>query len=343
MAVTIHDVARVAGVSIKTVSRTLNEDKHVRSETRERVLAAMRQLHYSPDPAARSLRGKTLQTIGVVVGHSPDVVFSNPFFAEVLRGIGRTAASLGYKVILMTYSPEMARGELIDHHLVDGFILMSLRPNDPLAEYLRMSKIPFVCTSRQDSGDPYVDVDNILGAQMAVQHLLALGHRRIGLINGPAELTGSRDRHLGYQKALAEAGVPYDPDLVVHTTFSDMAGHQAVQHFWRLPEIPTALFVTADLMAMGAMRGVNQCNLSIPDDIAIVGFDGVGMGQYMNPPLTTINQQGERKGTVAAELLICLLNNDHPRPDQITLTPELIVRGSTAPVHIPVPRSEVRP
>jgi len=324
---TIRDVANLSGVSTKTVSRVLNGDRYVRPETKERILDAIRQLHYHPDPAARSLRNGTTNTVGVVVGHSADVVFSNPFFAEVLRGIGRTLAGGGYKVVLMTYSRDLTQGELINHRLVDGFILMSIAQEDPLIEHLQRMGIPFVVTTKHETA-PCVDVDNVLGAYLAVTHLTQLGHREIGLVNGPVDLTNCREREQGYHKALQEAGIPHRPDLVVSGPFGDDAGYQMVQHFWHLPDPPTALFVSADLTAIGVMRGAQQIGLTIPDDLSVIGFDGVSLGQYMNPPLTTISQHADRKGTVAAEMLLRLINGEAARPLQVVLPPELIVRQS---------------
>lgn len=329
MNVTARDIARLANVSTRTVSRVLNGDTRVRDKTRERVLAAIHQMNYQPNTTASRRRLPT-QTLGVMVGHSPDVVFSNPFFAEMLRGIGRTTAMQGYKVVLMTYSQDWTKSDLINGRLVDGLILMSLRGDDPIVVHLQKMGIPFVQTSRNEM-TPYVDVDNVYGGYLAVTHLLQQGHQRIGLINGPQELPSSRDRHEGYKKALLEAGISYDQELVVSATFSEDAGYQAAQHFLRMADIPTAIFVTADLMAMGAMRALHQFGLSVPDDISVIGFDGVSLGQYMNPPLTTINQQGERKGAVAAELLLRIVRGEEPRPSQITLPPELIVRQSTCP------------
>ncbi|MCL5039295.1 MAG: LacI family transcriptional regulator [Firmicutes bacterium] len=329
MKITARDIARLARVSTRTVSRVLNGDIHVRGETRERVLAAIRETQYRPNTIA-SLRRSPTQTLGVMVGHSPDVVFSNPFFAEMLRGIGRTTAMQGYKVVLMTYSQDWTKGDLINNRLVDGLILMSLRQDDPMVTHLQELGLPFVQTSRNEMV-PYVDVDNVSGGYLAVTHLVQQGHRRIGLINGPLELPSSRERQAGYKKALLEAGISYDQELVVTATFSEDAGYEVAQHFLRMADIPTAIFVTADLMAMGAMRAIHQFGLSVPGDISLIGFDGVSLGQYMNPPLTTINQQGERKGAVAAELLLRMVRGEEPRPLQITLSPELIVRQSTCP------------
>ncbi|MFZ5825723.1 MAG: LacI family DNA-binding transcriptional regulator [Bacillota bacterium] len=330
MSVTIRDVASLANVSTKTVSRVINGDANVRPETRQRVQEAIRSLQYQPDPAARSLRLGVTQTIGVVIGHSADVVFSNPFFAEVLRGIGRTMAAAGYQVVLMTHSGTETHGALVNHRLVDGLILMSISANDPLIPHLQQLQIPYVVTTKHETS-PFVDVDNASGAYMAVTHLIHLGHRRIGLVNGPLGLANSRERQRGYQQALEHAGIPFDPDLVVSGQFGEDSGYQLVQHFWNLPAPPTGFFVCADLTAIGVMRGIQQRGYSIPDDISVVGFDGVSLGQYLNPPLTTMNQHADRKGTVAADLLLRLIRGEEPRPRQITLPADLTLRGSTAP------------
>lgn len=333
MKVTIDDVARAAGVSIKTVSRVLNNSSRVNPDTASRVREAMKSLNYQPNVLARGLATNSSDVIGVVIGHGADLPLSNPFLFDVLKGIGMTANKNGFQVLLVTSSREIPYAGLITARRVAGMVFMSVGMNDPNVRALSSTGLPFVltCHFSEDVDVNFVDVDSIKGAYMATEHLLDLGHRRIGLICGPPDHASSRDRLRGYRQALEAYGVAYREELVRYGDFTEETGFRLAETLLDLDPPLTALFVNADLMAIGAMSAINHRGLRIPEDISLVGFDDISMAQYLNPPLTTVRQRGVEKGVLATEMVIKLIRKQPVSPRQVTLAPKLITRGSTGP------------
>ncbi len=329
--VTIVDVAREAGVSYTTVSRVINDEAHVRPDKRERVLGAMARLGFTINQHARSLRGGRSNTIGLLVRD-----LGTGYIGEIVRGIDAELADAQYDVMLYTThrrkSKEAAYVATLTRGLADG-LLITL-PRDPAAylESLRQRHFPYVLIDHQgiDDRGPAVGATNELGARAAVEHLIALGHRRIGFIKGSPDLGCSRDRLAGYRAALADVGLPYDPDLVRDGDFNQPRGYEAANELLRLADPPTAIFASNDVSAFGVMEAVRDHGKRIPDDVSIVGFDDIPQAAQVNPPLTTVRQPLEQMGRQAARMLLEIMEDPERPVGRLELPTELVIRNSTA-------------
>jgi LacI family transcriptional regulator len=330
--VTIHDVAIRAGVSSTTVSHVINDSRPVSAELKARVEMAMAELGFQPNALARSLRRKRTHTLGLIVPDS-----ANPFFAEVGRGIEDTSFAAGYSVILCNSDGDGAREllymDLLVQKQVDGVLLVPTGDQSQSAPALQIRNIPVVVIDR-DVSDTSLDrvfVDNVAGGMLAVQHLLALGHRRIGYIGGPQHVSTVPDRVEGYRRALAQAGLAFDEHLVVDSNFHDEGGYQAAHLLLSLPEPPTAIFAGNDLMAIGAMAAARERGVPVPAHLSVVGFDDIHLAGYINPPLTTVAQPKYELGVLASHLLFERLAQPAMPPQRRLLQAQLVVRESTAP------------
>lgn len=329
--VTMKDVAKRAGVSVATVSHVINETRFVSEELKQRVLQVIDEMGYQPDAVARSLRRKETQTIGLIV---PDN--SNSFFAEVARGIEDVGFEQGYSVILcnsdLNLEKELTYLDTLIAKRVDGIIFIAATAQVEHVESLVESGMPIVIADRKM---PEIEVDSVLvdnfqGGYEATKHLLDLGHRRIGCITGPWDLTPSADRVAGYKAALSQHGLRADEDLIVRGDYLRQSGEMAVRRFLELSAPPTAIFACNDLMAIGAMKSIHEQGLRVPEDISIVGFDDIALASCLNPPLTTIAQPKYELGKIAAELVIQkITRSDSGEKREIVLDSHLVVRGST--------------
>lgn len=329
----IRDVAELAGVSTATVSHVINGTRYVSPELTERVQAVLLELNYQPDAVARSLRRRETLTIGLLV---PSLEI--PFFASVAYSIERVAAEHGYNIILCNSEWQV---ETEAQHLqsllarqVDGLICISAKMNVAGIAPFIDAGTPVVMFERQMPGISLdaVGIDNVKGAYKATRHLLGLGHRRIAAITGMNISTVSERRLLGYRQALEDAGLPFNPDYVFHGDYLPETGAKAVGHFLSLPEKPTAVFAFNDLMALGALQSLHERGLSAPEQMAIIGFDGIAISQYSSPALTTVRQPLNRMGRTAVELLLQRIRGEGPKEAQyIELEPELVIRSSTVP------------
>ncbi len=332
MATTIDDVAKKAGVSIKTVSRVLNDSSKVSPKTAQKVREAMEILGYQPNVLARGLAKNTSDVIGVVIGHGGDLYLSNPYLIDVLNGVSTTALRNGYQVLLVQTLKEVPHAGLIAAKRVAGMVFMSVQVDDANVRALSSAGLPFVLTGRLDAETAnFVDVDSVKGSFIATEHLIRLGHTRIGLILGPANHTSSIDRLRGYRQALEANAIAYRANLVVSGDFSATSGYGLTQTLLAQHPAPTAIFAISDLMATGAVRAIELNGLSVPGDVSVVGFDDISTAQYLNPPLTTVRQSGIEKGVLAAKMLLHLIRKQPLARNQVLLTPELVVRESTAP------------
>ncbi|MGZ8626195.1 MAG: LacI family DNA-binding transcriptional regulator [Actinomycetota bacterium] len=335
---TIRELAEQLGVSVATVSRVLNNYPDVAPDTREKVLAAIREQDFTPDRAARSLVTGRSYVIGVVLwtgaGH-PDLL--HPFFQEVLVGLKNSIGGLGYDLLLFsTGAPgnEFGTKRFLSrarHHRVDGMVLMGVDRDDPEIDELVASGIPGMAVDLDIQGGRTGNVvsDNAEGAALAVRHLHERGHRRIALIGGPTDTRPGVDRLLGYRRELQRLGLPHRPEYVHEGDFYPESGYAATLAFLDLPEPPTAIFAAADLMAAGAIRAIVERGLACPRDVAVVGFDDIQMASLLQPSLTTIRQDKQRLGDAAGEALVRLVEDPDLKPPAITIPVELIVRDST--------------
>jgi LacI family repressor for deo operon, udp, cdd, tsx, nupC, and nupG len=327
---TIIQVAAEAGVSTATVSRVLSQPDRVAVRTRARVLEVVQALGYQPNVAARSLRTHRAAKILLTV---PDI--SNPFFASVIRGAEEAARDAGYAVMLgdTRHDPEVEDqyAEMLSRREVDGLIFLGHRLPASLAPLLARQGAfaPVVngCEYSPDIGVPSVHIDNAAAGRDAIDHLVALGHRAIGVITGPQISPISRDRLAGAMRAAEHHGLPGGLQVCV----GDYSAGSACDHMRSLIERGvTAAFCFNDEMAIGAMRAVREAGLSCPEQVSVVGFDDLPLASFFQPALTTVAQPKGRIGRCAVELLVSLLRGVEPPVRQVTLEHKLVVRGSTA-------------
>ena len=330
--ITIKDVAKRAGVSVATVSRVMNKSGPVSPEAAERIHEAAEALHYVPHGGARSLITARTSTIGVLL---PDVY--GAFFSEMIRGIDVTARQSGYHLLLSGSHDQHAGMQAAMRAMrgrTDGIIAMSPHfDSATLVEHLPAS-LPVVLLSCVAHDDPYpvLAIDNAGGAEAMVAHLLALGHRRIAMVQGPEGHFDTAERLLGYRRALASAGIAPDPAYEMPGDFTEATGQQAVQRLLALPVPPTAIFCANDAMAIGAVFAVHDAGLRVPDDVTVVGFDDIPMAQYLSPPLTSVHVPVFEMGARAAARLVAALRGDPiPEPWHERLATRLVVRASSAP------------
>lgn len=334
MSPTLEEVAELAGVSRSTVSRVVNNQPSVRDQVRDRVWQVIRETGYQPHAAARSLVTRRTQIIGVVIPEAVSTLFTDPFFSLLLYGITDTCNVQGYYLMLSLFDgpadqDEMYRRIVRSGHL-DGLIVASTRMDDPLVPKLLRDRVPFVMVGRHPAKQvSYIDIDNVAAARMAIEHLIRLGHRRIGTITGPLNMSSGADRLEGYRQALESYQIPVDDSLIVEGEFTGGSGQAGAQRL--LLASPTALFVASDIMAFGALKAIRQAGLQVPDDVALVGFDDIPMATTVEPALTTVQQPIERLGSMAADLLLNLVENP---PDELApahkliLPAKLVVRDS---------------
>jgi LacI family transcriptional regulator len=331
MAVTITDVAERAGVSAMTVSRVINGSQRVRSDTRKRVEAAIAELGYVPNSLARGLSSQRAGLLALLV---PDV--ANPFFTLIVRGAEHVARRAGYRMILCNTESELEREhEYVQEMLanrVEGMLLAAA--SDRSARHLKLLErhgVPFVLIDRAIEGVEcdLVQGDSVGGARRLVEHLVALGHRRIALLGGEVEISTSRDRALGFRQGMAAAGLPADPALIIPSKFEITGGQQAAEQMLALPELPSAIVAMNNMVAVGIVLALRERGLSIPEDIALVCFDDIQYASLLYPFLTAMVQPAETFGTIAAQLLIERIDGRATeRRRQVVLSPDLVVRRS---------------
>jgi len=328
----MRDVAERAGVSVSSVSHVINETRPVSDELRERVLTAMQELGYQPNLLARGLRRGETHTLGMI---TPDS--ANPFFAEVTRGVEDTSFEQGYNVILCNsdgdLEKELVYANVLAEKRVDGILFVAAGVSTEHILALQAQRMPLVVVDRDI---PNVAVDSVLtdnaqGGKLATQHLIDLGHRRIGCITGPSDVTPSADRVTGYRQALEESGIPVDEALIVKGKFQYESGYRAARQLLSMDDAPTAIFACNDLMAVGAIRAALELGRQVPADLSIVGFDDVRLASFVNPPLTTIAQPKYEMGVVAATMLLERIRDPDIPPRQRVLDTSFLLRQSTAP------------
>ena len=324
----IREVARLAGVSVATVSRTLKSPDCVRQATRDKVNAAVEQAGYRPNLMAVQFRSRRTANLVILV---PKI--ANSFFARVISGAQQAAQVAGYRLLLCDTQgrEEIERefAELVYAHQADGVI--QLRAFDPFPTD-REDTPPIVNACEVIKGGRHltISLDNHAAAKAMTEHLINLGHRRIGLIKGPQTSPLTQDRVAGYLAALDQAGITVDPAIICHGDFSLRAGYEGAATLIAMPDRPTALFCENDEMAIGALKRIKESGLCVPEDISVVGFDDIPLAHYCDPPLTTIAQPAEAFGQTAVEMLINLIEKK-PNPQRHVILPfELTLRQSAA-------------
>ena len=331
-AVTLDAVARAAGVSRATVSRVVNGNPKVTPVVRHAVERAVGRLGYVPNPAARSLVTRRSGFIALVIPEQTTSLFGDPFFPRLLAGISSELAASNVQLVLMIAkgsAQSRAEAYVAAGH-VDGALLASLHGDDLLPDRLRTRGVPVVVGGRPptSSTSSYVDVDNEFGARTAVEHLLAGRRRRVATITGPLDMPVGIDRRAGYWLALAAAGILQDDGLEADGHFTQEGGAMAMRAILaRHPDVD-AVFAASDLMAVGAIRALLAAGLSVPGDVAVVGFDDIRLAELVVPSLTTVRQDMVGIGNAAARALVEQIEDSDATPPVLTLPVELVVRES---------------
>jgi LacI family transcriptional regulator len=332
--ITLKDVARRAGVHPATASRALNPETRllVSEQTAKRVLAAAAELGYRPNAVARSLRTRRSHTIGVLI---PDL--NNPLFPPIVRGLADALESHGYVALIGNTDGDDARGRRVFEQMmarhVDGYVLATARLQDPFLDDAERSGAPVVLMNRIAAGDsfPSVTVDNEAGGQLAVGHLLDLGHHDIACIAGPQDVSTGLARYRGYATAMAAAGLEVPGDRVLFArSFSIDEGYRCTREILSARGGCTAIAAGNDMLALGCYLALDEAGLRCPGDMSVVGFNDMPFIDMLRPPLTTVAFSHYQLGAQAADLLIERLNGSTGPAKVIYVVPELIVRGSTA-------------
>lgn len=328
---TIKKIAELAGVSKATVSRVLNDYPHISDELRARVMKVVNETGYRRNQIARTLASSQSNMMGLVIPSGAQAVFTDPYFPTLTQGITHTAKDNGQTLALFLCESE-AEGEetianILTNGLLDGIIVTADYKEYAFEDQLCQGNVPFVFIGRPKNaeGAPFIDTDNIAGGRIATQYLLDKGYQRIAIIGSDKNTSGD-DRYRGYAQALEACGRTLDTRLIASGDYSLESGAAAMADL--LPAQPDAVFVVSDTMAVGALRTLRQHGLSVPDDVAVVGYDDLPPARQADPQLTTVRQPITEIGQIAVETLLQIIHNPPRPPRQLSLPVELIVRAS---------------
>jgi LacI family transcriptional regulator len=327
----LEDIAKLAGVSRSTVSRVVNNHPNVSLRTRQKVMQVIHERHYRPNLAARALVTQHTQVISLVIPQDVVGTFTDPYFPTLMQGVMIQANMHDYAIMLWIgcniEEEERFFQRVLGNSLFDGIILASAVEHDPLIPWLVQSGYPFILLGPPQLDNlNFIDVDNVRGGQLAVAHLVQLGHRRVGTITGPLNMGSALDRLKGYRQALEAAAIPVDDSLIVEGRFDESSGYMAMKTL--LQRGVDAVFAASDMMAVGALHAISEAGLRVPEDIGLVGFDDLPVAGMSNPPLTTVHQPIREMGSLAAQALINLIKGQITQPYQLVLPPELVIRST---------------
>jgi LacI family transcriptional regulator len=327
----IRDVAARAGVSVTTVSHTLNATRFVSDAARAKVLEAAHALGYVPSEIARGLKHNTTRTLGMLVPNN-----SNPYFAEIIRGVEHHCYGAGYSLLLCNSNDDAQRQtdhlRVLAERRVDGIVLVASGDDADIVACCKDLRLPLVLVDREIDAiaADLIEVDHAAGGELATAHLLAQGHARVACIVGPADLRPSQQREAGWRRALAAAGVTPRADELARGDFGPQGGATAMRQLLASAQPPGAVFVCNDMMAIGALHAAHEAGVDVPRQLSVVGFDDIELAAYTSPPLTTVAQPKEAIGTGAAGLLLERLRDGRTTPRREILQPQLHLRASTA-------------
>ncbi|MEX0927800.1 MAG: LacI family DNA-binding transcriptional regulator [Balneolales bacterium] len=328
---TIYDVAKQAGVAISTVSRVLNDSPYVSMKTKNRVKAAISDLHFHPQVSARNLARQKPQIIAVVAP-----TFTTPFFNEVLKGVKDEIKDSGLDSIVYNTGSDDPEGNFkgfLDRGIPDALIIFSINIDDEIHERLKDMPIPVVLVGSNHTGYNYFWWDNYKGGCMAAKHLVDQGFQNIGMIRKHSHSTVADDREKGFRETLIKLGKPLQEDYIVagitkkHKGYSEEAGSEAIHILHNRGKMPEAVFCSNDAQAIGALHALDELNLNVPKDIAVMGYDNIKISKFIN--LTTINQKMYDIGVLATKKMESLIADSGQQVEQHVIDPELIVRKST--------------
>ena len=329
---TIQDVARLANVSVATVSRVLNNSSAVRPSTREHVLKAIEELDYTPNLSARRLKtGRTL-SIGVFLPF-----LTLPSYSERLRGVQKALADTIYDLVLVSAETpdhiDVCVANLLHSSRVDGAIVVSINLTPKHVEQFQQTGTSVVLVDSYYPPLNRVYVDDTAGGQQATQHLISLGHRKIGFLSdyldNPFNFVGMRHRYEGYRHALKEAGLPFHQAYCQHGQLGGREAFQKAKNLLTLADRPTAIFAASDTHAVGVLKAAHELGIRVPEELSVVGYDDIRDAEYLN--LTTIKQYLFKMGLEATQLLLSSLEDPSAPTREIRLQTELVVRGTTGP------------
>ena len=331
--ITIKDIARIANVSHTTVSRALNNKSRIKNETKDKILAIASELNYQPNFIARSLVMKKTKTLGLVITN-----IANPFYTELAQGIEATVRGLGYNIIFCSTHSDLSTEkhyiDMLRSKGVDGIIFSSAHMDDPNILFLAEEAFPIVLVNRRTYHPivrekvDYVGIDNILGGFLAVEHLIRLGHQRIGIIGGSSESSVGFERLEGGKRALSTYGLEAMGDYFLEGDFLKGSGYRGGKEFLKMAEPPTAIFATNDYMALGTYQAIVEEGQKVPENIALIGFNDIEFTAIKGVELTTIGQKKYEMGALAVKILVEKIEGGESKPStkEIFLKPELIIR-----------------
>jgi LacI family transcriptional regulator len=345
----LEEIARLAGVSRSTVSRVINDDPRVSDHARRAVREVIAEHNFHPNAAARSLATRRTGILGLLIPREIDWVFSDLFFPLIIKGIAVASHEAEQNLMLLMeasdsgQSAERLFSRVIGGRHLDGIIVVSNVVEEPLVELLDRHQFPAILVGRHPVFDlSFVDVDNRASAKMVVSHLIDHGHTRIGMIGGAENLIATLDRRDGYHDALFAANIPINPEYYEGGDFQEMGGYVAMRKLLALPDRPTAVFSASDVMALGAMRAVAEAGLSIPGDVALIGFDGIERAATSTPPLSSIAQPVAELGRQAVSMLLQRIESPAAPAMHRYLPTELCLRESCGcPAPLALPAKEV--
>ncbi|WP_255949754.1 LacI family DNA-binding transcriptional regulator [Streptomyces odontomachi] len=337
---TLEEVAARAGVGRGTVSRVINGSPRVSEATRAAVEAAVAELGYVPNTAARALAANRTDAIALVVPEPETRFFTEPYFSDMLRGVGAALTDTEMQLLLIFAGSARERRRLAEYlaaHRVDGVLLVSVHANDPLPDLLAQLEIPTVISGRRNADEvlPSVDSDNFAGARTAIEHLLARGRGTVAHIAGRLDVYGAQRRVDGYRAALEDAGREVDEDLIVSGDFTEEGGRRAMAQLLEHDPDIDAVFAASDVMAAGARQTLRAMNRRIPEDVALIGFDDSVIARHMDPPLTSVRQPIEEMGRAMIDVLLTEIADRRPvgpaggGSRQVVLPTELVERASS--------------
>ncbi|CAN7299120.1 LacI family transcriptional regulator [Trinickia sp. LjRoot230] len=330
MAATMKDVARLAEVSLATVSAVLSGSAYVSPDLTSRVQKAVTALGYAPNTVARSLKKGTTKLIGLVV---PDI--TNPFFTEVVHHVQKRARSLGYAVLLCDSERDLEQERwylrMLRAHLAVGAILCATGPDETYNDLANdIGIMPIVAVDHIIRADDYdsVVLDNVAASRIVMQHIVALGHTRVAILAGPQHLVPGRDRLAGFVEGLRAAGLEVMPQFVRQGAFGEEEAYKSAQALLELPQRPSAIFATNNQMLIGAMRALAEAGVSCPGDISVVAIDDFPWASAFSPALTTVRQPVDAMAESALDMLVDRVTGFDGAPRHIVFPPELVVRQS---------------
>jgi len=338
MSSNIKDIAKKLGISAAAVSKALNNRKDISEKLKKKVRETARELDYTPNSIAKRLVTNKSNTIGVFIFSRQESTFSKDLGLQFLGGILEEANTNNYDIVLFSTDSDLLNEksyiELCKERRAEGAIFTGLRLDDPHIKKIKNSTFPIsiIDTYIEGKNVNFVSTDNKLGVQLALDYLWGLGHRRIAMINGHRKAQVSQERLNAYQNYLEEKEI-YDERLVFTGDFTEDSGYQCAEKIMRLKELPSAIFVASDLMALGVIKAFKESSFKLPEDMSIIGFDNISTGEYIEPRLTTIGQDAVGMGKWSVRLILNKLKKEEPQKKYL-LKPKLIIRDSCSSVNI---------